>query len=181
MSGHITVQMDPADVAAASAAAGIDPGMRPGDQVRAIIRQLAGTSKTPSATAAGGAAPKRAGRRFELDTVRYCNENGFPKWEPGVVRGRRDLLDIVNSMHDGLLIGCKAIEPGVPMSQKLWRAMDQCHRAMDHLPRNVNPETVTPFQVIQRRGAGSVGSSYAVTELDWMLRQAAELVKLRKG
>lgn len=181
MTSHITVQMDPADVAAAAAAAGIDPAMRPGDQVRAIIRQLAGIRKAPTATAAGGAAPKRAGRKFEIEVVDHAQATGFPGWDRAPLRGRRDLLDVTGCLASGVLVGCKAIEPGVPMNTKLWRAMDQAHRAMEHLPRTVDPATVTPWQIIQRRNADGIGSSYAVTELDWMLRQTAELAELRKG
>lgn len=166
--------------AAAAATAGIDTTMTPGDQVRAMLRHLAGVSKTPSAVSEGGEAPNRAGRNWENAVIDHASAQGFP-WQRTRRRARRDLLDVVGSLDNaGLLVGCKAVQRGVPMSKKLWAAMDQCHRALGFLPRNVDAERVIPVQVIQRAGA-PVGHAYAVTELDWFLTLAAERQQTWEG
>lgn len=174
----MNVTIDPGLIAAAAAATGTDPGMTPGEQTRAMLRQLAGTRRPSTLTAEGGAAPKRAGRAWERDVVRHAQDRGFTGWDQAPLRGRRDLLDVTGCLPAGLLVGCKAIETGVTMSSKLWDSMDQCHRAMAHLPRTVDPAAITPVQVIQRRNA-TVGAAYAVTEWNWFLDLAAELTSLR--
>lgn len=164
----VTVRMDPAVITAAAGSMGVDTTMAPGDQAREIVRRLAGQARTSTATAEGGAAPKRAGRVWENKVVEHANSAGF-SWDRAPLRGRRDLLDVTGTLAEGLLIGCKAVEKGVPMSSKLWAAMEQCRRALEHLPRNVDPAGILPVQVIQRSGA-DVGEAYAVTEFDWLLR-----------
>ena len=164
------VKIDTDLIAAAAAAAGIDTTMTAGDQVRAMLRQLAGQAKPPSAIAEGGEAPNRAGREWENKVTDYAAGHGYD-WQRPRRRGRRDLLDIQGCLEDGWLIGCKSVQRGVTMNRKLWASMDQAHRAMGYLPRNVDAEQVIPLQVIQRPGA-SVGAAYVVTEYDWFLRLA---------
>ena len=166
----VAVKIDPDLIAAAAAAAGIDTTMPAGDQVRAMLRQLAGQPKPLGAVAEGGDGPNRAGREWENKVIDHAAEHGYD-WQRPRRRGRRDLLDVNGCIEDGWLIGCKAVQRGVPMTKKLWAAMDQCHRAMGYLPRNINAEQVIPLQVIQRPGVG-VGQAYAVTEYDWFLRLA---------
>lgn len=165
------VKIDPDLIAAAAAAAGVDTTLPAGDQVRAMLRQLAGQPAPRSAVAEGGDAPNRAGREWENKIIDHANARGFG-WQRTRRRARRDLLDVVGSLDDGWLIGAKAVQRGVPMSRKLWAAMDQCHRAIGFLPRNIDADDVIPVQVIQRSGAG-VGQAYVVTEYDWFLRLAA--------
>lgn len=170
------ITLDAELILAAAEAAGIDTTLTPGEQARAVLRQIAGQES--ESRSKEGAALKRSGREWELRGVAYANEQGFA-WDVAPLRGRRDLLDFTGCLDSaGLLVGAKARETGVPMSQKLWRAMEQCHRAMEHLPRSVDPSTVVPFQLIQRRDT-TIGGAYAVTEYDWLLRLARERRQLR--
>lgn len=166
----VTVKIDPDLIAAAAAAAGIDTTMPAGDQVRAMLRQLAGQGKPASAIAEGGNAPVRAGREWENKVIDHAAGHGY-NWQRTRRRGARDLLDVVGCIDDGWLIGCKGVQRGVSMNRKLWAAMDQAHRAMVYLPRDVDAGQIIPLQVIQRPGV-PVGQAYAVTEYDWFLQLA---------
>ena len=171
---EVTVRADAELIKAAVRAAGIyDPGQPPARQALAVLRQLAaGDKRRTSATAFGGAAPKRAGRNWENLIVEHANAAGFD-WDRAPLRGRRDLLDVTGCLPDGFLIGAKAIEVGVSPVEKMSGAMEQCHRAMENLARRgPAPDDVIPFQIMQRRGV-AVGRAYAVTEYDWLLRLAS--------
>lgn len=174
----VSVRMDAEQIAEAARAAGIDDTMPAGDQARAIIRKLAG-APAGQGRSKDGAELKRAGREWEKSILIPARAAGFRAWDVAPLRGRRDLLDITGTLPDGLLIGAKAVQRGVPMSSKLWAAMDQCDRALLNVPRNYDPAAILPVQVLQRSGA-DVGAAYAVTEWDWLLRNQAELVRLRR-
>lgn len=167
----MNVTIDAGLIAAAAAAAGVDPEMTPGAQVRAMLTELAGI-ESESRSKEGGEL-KRSGREFERAIVAHANERFGFGWDVAPLRGRRDLLDVTGCLPGGWLIGAKARQTGVAMDRKLFAAMDQCHRAMDHLPRNVDPARVIPVQVVQRRSGGP-GGAYAVTEYDWLLNLAEE-------
>jgi hypothetical protein len=153
----------------------------PGALLAAVLRKVAGTRR-PLASAGGGAAPKRAGRNWEGEIIRYANENGMT-WDKGPLRGPRDLLDVTGCLPDGWLIGAKGVQRGVSAAARLSDSMDQARRAMDYLPgaartlgfRPPHVADVIPWQIIQRPGA-ETGRAYAVTEYDDML----QLCNMRK-
>jgi len=174
----VPVRVDADQVAEAARAIGIDDTLPLGDQVRTIMRHLAGAPQGHGRSK-DGAALKRAGRDWERKIAARARDAGFSAWDVAPLRGRRDLLDITGTLPDGLLVGAKAIQRGVNLNSKLWDAMAQCHRALENLPRHCDPATILPVQVLQRSGA-DVGAAYAVTEWDWLLRNQAELVSLRR-
>lgn len=171
MTDSISVRIDPGIIAAAAAAAGVDPTLAPGEQARAALAKLAG--QAPASRSKEGGELKRAGREWEKKVAAAGQAAGFKAWDIAPLRGRRDLLDITGCIPDGWLIGAKSVQRGVPMSAKLWDAMDQAAAALGHLPRSVDPAGIIPVQVIQRTGTG-IGQAYAVTQYDWLLRLALE-------
>jgi hypothetical protein len=123
--------------------------------------------------------PKEAGTRYERIIADYCTEHGLP-WDRASLRGGNDLLDLAGCLPMGWLVGCKSIKRGVPMSERLFSAMDQCHAAKDSLARlaaagklALPDREVIPVQVMRRAGAPT-GRSYVVTELDWFLNLAQQ-------
>lgn len=171
MTDSISVRISPGIIAAAAAAAGVDPTLPLGDQARAVLAKSAG--QAPASRSKEGGELKRAGREWEMRVAAEARAAGFTRWDVAPLRGRRDLLDITGCIPDGWLIGAKSVQRGVPMSSKLWDAMDQAAAALGHLPRSVDPAAVFPFQIIQRTGA-QIGQAYAVTQFDWLLRLARE-------
>jgi hypothetical protein len=126
--------------------------------------------------------PKAAGTKFERIIADYCHDKGMP-WDRAPLRGGNDLLDIAGCLPMGWLIGCKSIQRGVPMSERLFAAMDQCHSASANLAAlaaagriHLPPQEVIPVQVLRRAGAAT-GRSYVVTELDWFLELARQRAK----
>lgn len=171
MTASISVRADPGIIAAAAAAAGVDLTLSPGDQARAVLAKIAG--QAPRSRSKEGGELKRAGRDWEKQVAAAGQAAGFRAWDVAPLRGRRDLLDITGCIPDGWLIGAKSVQRGVPMSAKLWAAMDQAAAALGNLPRSTDPAGITPVQVVQRSGQ-PIGRAYAVTELDWFLRLAVE-------
>lgn len=123
--------------------------------------------------------PKEAGTRWERIVADYCTENGLP-WDRAPLRGANDLLDLAGCLPMGWLVGCKSIQRHVPMSERMWAAMDQCHTAAENLHSLADagklalpPREVIPVQVMRRAGAPT-GRAYVVTELDWFLELARQ-------
>jgi hypothetical protein len=128
----------------------------------------------------------RAGPNYERNIVTYINRETGLDWERMPAQGNRDLLDLQGPLAAGWLVGCKAIQRATTQDVRMWKAMDQCQRAMVNLEHKWGrtPVGVIPVQILQRPAskrpdgadaAGGYGRSYVVTELDWWL----DLVELR--
>lgn len=166
----VTADLDPDVLATAARAMNVPPGLPPDRQLAAIVRAAAGRRPAGSRN---GAVVTRAGRHWETTIVEHAQARGLP-WDRAPKHRDYDLLDVAGCWGDGWLIGAKSVQPGSTGGEKLWAAMDQCHRAMSNLKtKGFDIQGITPFQIVRRPGAPA-GRSYAVTEYDWLLDLATE-------
>lgn len=168
-------------IAKAAAAAGVDPGRSNADTIKAIMRKLASEPEPRSRTADAGGAPKKAGTRWENTCVTYAFGRGLA-WDRAPLRGKRDLLDITGSLPQGLLVGCKAVENGKWLGQRMSQAMEQGNHALANLAETKGDaiaDGVVPVQLLQRPGY-PVERAYAVTEYRYLLDIAKERGRTRE-